>query len=695
MKRFCFTLSCLFVLSLSVFAQDAVRKDLGRTFRNFDLVNLDKARLREKARTAQTVEIQAYGRQFQFVLTVNDLRAAGYRAVETTESGDREIGSVGAAEEVFTYKGKLIGDEASEVRLSVTENELEGLIYTGEGRKFFIAEADKFSARADAGQAVVYTENDLLETVDLNGDGRAVPGEVSGRLGAALDWLSSLAADSALAAELKEIEVATGADYQWVQQAGGAAAANSEILSILNLVDGIYRRDLNLTVRVTFQHAWSTADPYASGSSSALLDSFLAYWNANFPRSQYPRDTAHLFTGKLSSQGVAFLGVICRSPSYAYGLTARSGSANHLIAAHEIGHNLGADHVDNSGICLNSMMNPSIGFGVTAFCETSKNTIASYVAANSSCLSGAGGTTPTPSPTPTLTPTPTPTPSCTYSISPANQSFGSFGGSGSVTVTTQSGCNWTASNSNQNFVSILSGSLGSGSGTVFYSVAQNTSSFSRSETLVVAGRAFTVQQDGAVVSPPPPTSPNGARFDYDGDGRADVSVFRPSNGTWYRLNSSTGQFVAAQFGQAGDIPVIGDFDGDARSDLTVFRPSNGAWYIMRSSTGSFYAVSFGQSGDIPAAADFDGDQRTDVSVFRPNGGYWYRLHSSNNAFASQQFGTFGDKPAAADFDGDGRADAAVFRPSNGNWYMQRSASGFAGVQFGIAGDAPTPSLTMP
>jgi fibronectin type 3 domain-containing protein len=84
---------------------------------------------------------------------------------------------------------------------------------------------------------------------------------------------------------------------------------------------------------------------------------------------------------------------------------------------------------------------------------------------------------------------------CGYTISPTSRQHASTSGTGSISVTTSSGCPWNAKSS-ASWISITSGSSGQGSGTVTYSVSANTSSSTRMGSITVQDQSFTVSQSG-------------------------------------------------------------------------------------------------------------------------------------------------------------------------------------------------------
>ena len=273
---------------------------------------------------------------------------------------------------------------------------------------------------------------------------------------------------------------------------------------------------------------------------------------------------------------------------------------------------------------------------------------------------------------------------CTYAVSPTSMTLSSARFEGDFTIDTQPGCTWNFSGAFNN-VYFPDGYGGTGPGVKHFIVWPNNQFATRTWVLQFIGVAtvnINFTQRGI---------PFRTGFDFFGDSKADLSVFRPSTGQWVLHDSQFNGVYTYSFGLAGDVLVPGDYDGDRNTEIAVFRPGNGTWYIYDRAANTYAAVQFGAQGDIPVPADYDGDGKTDIGIFRPSTSVWYIRRSGDGGYTITQFGVSTDSPVPADYDGDQKADIAIWRASAGEWWIARSSDGqINAAQFGNSTDKAVP-----
>ena len=187
--------------------------------------------------------------------------------------------------------------------------------------------------------------------------------------------------------------------------------------------------------------------------------------------------------------------------------------------------------------------------------------------------------------------------------------------------------------------------------------------------------------------------------DYDGDGKSDHAIYRPATAQFFVKKSSTGAAEVVTWGIAngGDKPSVGDFDGDGKIDYAIFRASTAQFFVKNSADNSVSVVTWGiaNGSDTPVVADYDGDGKADYAIYRRSVAQWFIKQSSNLATTVVTWGeaTSADIPVPGDYDGDGKADATIYRPSTAQFFVRQSTTTTAAVTtWGIAagGDVPVP-----
>ena len=363
-----------------------VSRALSLVLSNYEVLRFEPGGIERQVRTDGELRFRFDGTEFHFDLKLHNMRAPGHSAVVTGPEG---VKRTLPPQPVHTYKGRLAGRADTEGRFNLTGDGVEGIVYAPEGW-FYVEPLRNYLPSALAGELVVYRQEDIQPGKDFECD-VSLPRRL--QQGVARVEAQAEAASSANLTHYV-VDVATEADYEYVQKMGGAVAANRNIEGILNHVEGAFQYEMLVQLRISFQHAWDTEeDPYTGTTLSGLLTELYSYWTENFAVAR-DADILHLWTGKsiLERRGKAG-GQVCTGPDGFAAISVSEHqnynmSANYSIPAHEIGHNLGASHPDEQNppidTCYGTIM-ISTG-GEATFCQFSRDEIAEHLALHNSCL---------------------------------------------------------------------------------------------------------------------------------------------------------------------------------------------------------------------------------------------------------------------------------------------------------------------
>ena len=305
---------------------------------------------------AFTLLVEAHGQQFELVLESNQQLIANLPQDQQDSLADVQL-----------YRGYIVGVPGSWARLTQIGDQFSGSLWDGI-ELYFIDPVDAIAddlgtldavagtRRATRDASVIYR----LSDTDMGDQSCALePAEQP------LQEYGHLVGElrrAAQASAMQQLDIAIVADAQFVQANSNPTTA---VVTRMNVVDGIFSEQVGVHLNVIQIKLLNNNGSLTSTNASGLLKDFRAYTASS---SFHNPGLAHLVTGRNlqgSTIGIAYISVLCSSYGVAVSEVIGSGTTRALTIAHELGHNFGAPHDNQSGSICNYIpngyiMNPSL-----------------------------------------------------------------------------------------------------------------------------------------------------------------------------------------------------------------------------------------------------------------------------------------------------------------------------------------------
>ncbi len=357
--------------------QNASKSFLDEHLKAYEIVTLDPQLLFEQATVLQNqggglfqipqLNVQIYVKPNELLL--NDMLLSR----EISASGE-----VAHAQKAISWSGSMSGDDYSEARLLLTEEHIGGF-WTKQEEQFFIEPLQLYDPNAAKNQFVIHKKGDEIITKSYkcanDAPEPAKLGSIPKKLAAASCW---------------KLEVACDGDYEYFKnKAGGNFNLAVYAIGVTLNNASVKYAVINLNLVLAANGIGIYTDPNSvwyypkSGNINTLLGQIKDFHN--YFHGSFNRDTWVLFSGKPLGGGLAWVDVVCNNRSLSYAVVEWVMNSTYLqtITAHEIGHNLGANHIND-----NSLMHPYYNVVTNNyFTQTSKDQMNVHIWYNHGCLS--------------------------------------------------------------------------------------------------------------------------------------------------------------------------------------------------------------------------------------------------------------------------------------------------------------------